>query len=77
MRYLQTAHNLQSDDPHLYDLVVNSAVLDLDSIVSLLITALQDKAKQLNVPVEQLGPRAGLTRYPGHPGDLRPPMRDK
>ncbi len=74
MRYLQSAHNLQSDDPHLYDLVVNSAVLDLDSIASLIVTALEDKAKQLTVPVEQLGPRSGLARYPGHPGDLRPPI---
>ncbi len=74
MRYLQAAHNLQSDDPHLYDLVVNSAVLDLDSITSLIVTALEDKAKQLTVPVEQLGPRSGLARYPGHPGDLRPPV---
>ncbi len=74
MRYLQSAHNLQSDDPHLYDLVVNSAVLDLDSISSLIITALQDKAKRLTVPAEQLGPGAGLARYPGHPGDLHPPI---
>ena len=73
MRYLQMAHNLQSDDPHLYDLVVNSAILDLDSIVSLLIAALANKASRMNIPVEQLGPGAGLTRYPGHPGDLRSP----
>ncbi|GAC1398450.1 MAG: cytidylate kinase-like family protein [Ktedonobacteraceae bacterium] len=74
MRYLQSAHNLQSDDPHLYDIVVNSAVLDLDSIASLIITALEEKAKRLSVPVEQLGPASGLARYPGRPGDLRPPV---
>ena len=74
MRYLQSAHNLQSDDPHLYDLVINSAILDLDSISSLIITALEDKAKRLSVPTEQLGPGAGLARYPGHPGDLHPPV---
>ncbi|GAC1697316.1 MAG: hypothetical protein NVS9B9_19900 [Ktedonobacteraceae bacterium] len=74
IRYLQSAHNLQSDDPHLYDLVVNSAILDLDSITSLIITALEAKAKRLFVPAEQLGPRAGLARYPGHPEDFRPPV---
>lgn len=74
MRYLQSAHNLQSDDPHLYDLVVNSAILDLDSIASLVIIALEDKAKRLMVPEEQLGPGAGLARYPGRPEDFRPPV---
>jgi cytidylate kinase len=74
MRYLQAAYNLQSDDPHLYDLVLNSAILDLDSITSLIITALENKAKRLTVPEEHLGPGAGLARYPGHPGDLRPPV---
>ncbi|GAC1394715.1 MAG: cytidylate kinase-like family protein [Ktedonobacteraceae bacterium] len=74
MHYLQSVHNLQPSDPHLYDLVVNSAVLDLDSIVSLIVMALENKAKRLSVPVEQLGPASGLTRYPGWPGDLRPPV---
>ncbi len=74
MRYLQSAHNLQSDDPHLYDLVLNSAILDLDSITLLIIKALEDKAKRLTIPAEQLGPGAGLERYPGQPGDLRPPV---
>ncbi len=74
-RYLQSAHHLQSDDPHLYDLVVNSAVLDLDSITSLIIRALEAKAKQLTVPVERLGPVSGLARYPGRPGDIRPPIQ--
>lgn len=74
MRYLQTTQNLQSEDPHLYDLVVNSAILDLDSIALLAITALEDKAKRLSVPVEQLGPGSGLARYLGQPGDIRPPV---
>jgi cytidylate kinase len=74
VRYLQATQNLQSEDPHLYDLVINSAILDLDSIASLAITALEDKAKRLSVPAEQLGPSAGLARYPGQPGDIRPPV---
>ncbi len=74
MRYLQATQNLQSEDPHLYDLVINSAILDLNSIASLTVTALEDKAKQLTVPEEQLGPGSGLERYPGLPGDIRPPV---
>ncbi len=74
-RYLQTAHHLQPEDAHLYDLVVNTGILDLDSIAELLISALAYKAKQLATPIEQLGPGAGLTRYPGQPGDLRQPVQ--
>lgn len=74
-RYLQTAHHLQPEDAHLYDLVVNTGILDLDSVVALLVSALEYKAKQLTTLVEQLGPRAGLKRYAGQPGDLRPPVQ--
>ncbi len=74
VRYLQSTQNLHPEDSHLYDLVVNSAILDLDGIATLAVTALEDKAKRLAVPVEQLGPASGLARYPGQPGDIRPPV---
>jgi cytidylate kinase len=73
LRYLQAAHNLRPDDAHLYDLVVNTAVLDLESAVELVLLALQKKAVRLAVPKEALGPAAGLAAYPGQPADLRPP----
>jgi cytidylate kinase len=69
-RYAQTQFHSQSDDPHLYDLVINTAVLDLDSVVDQICLALVNKAKRLNVPEEELGPAAGMLPYPGQPGDF-------
>jgi cytidylate kinase len=61
------------DDPLLYDLVVNTGILDLDSAVDLICLALQRKAQRLSVPEKELGPAAGLAPYPSQPADLRPP----
>ncbi|MBV9228816.1 MAG: cytidylate kinase-like family protein [Chloroflexi bacterium] len=69
-RYLQTEFHRQYDDPHLYDLVINTAVLDLDSAVDVICQMLERKASRLNVPVEELGPAAGLPRYPGQAADF-------
>src|SRR5205807_5678705 len=69
-RYVQTQFHGQPDDPHLYNLVINTAVLDLDSAVDQICLALEHKASRLSVPVEELGPAAGLTRYPSQPGDF-------
>ena len=59
---MQNQFHRKPDDPALYDLVVNTAVLDLDRIVDLVCLALEDKASRLSVPVEELGPAAGLAR---------------
>ncbi len=70
------AHNLQSqyhrdiNDPLLYDLVVNSGVLDLESILDLTLLALERKGRRLAVKTSELGAVAGLTPYPGRPADL-------
>ena len=69
-RYAQTQFHSQSDDPHLYDLVINTAILDLDSVVDQICLALVNKANRLNVPEEELGPAAGMLPYPGQPGDF-------
>jgi len=74
-RFLQSEYRRHPDDPHLYDLVVNVNVLDLDSAVDLLYLALSRKAERLRVPTAQLGPATGQPPYPGHPGDLRPPTK--
>src|SRR5947208_15954904 len=74
-RYMQTQYHCQHDDPHLYDLVINTAVLDLDRAVNLICLALENKASRLSVPVEELGPAAGLTRYSGQPADFPVPPR--
>jgi CMP/dCMP kinase len=72
-RYMQTQFHCQHEDPHLYDLVIDTAVLDLDTAVDLICLALEGKASRLGVPVEELGPAAGLAPYPGKPADFRAP----
>jgi cytidylate kinase len=71
VRYLQTKYRFHPEDPHLYDLVLNSNIIDLDSIVDLINLALERKASHLSTPTENLGPGTGLTRYPTQPGDFR------
>lgn len=71
--YLQMQHHIRADDPLHYDLVVNTAVLDLDDAVDVIALALARKANRLTVPVADLGPAAGQPPYPGEPGDIRPP----
>ena len=70
-RYMQTQYRCQHEDPHLYDLVINTAVLSLDSAVDQICLALEGKANRISVPVEQLGPAAGLAPYPGRAADFR------
>jgi cytidylate kinase len=78
MRYLNTVHHRRSDDALLYDVILNTAVLSLDQVVELISVALREKTTRLSVATEELGPGAGLTRYPGRPGDFHPPsdLRD-
>ncbi|MDQ2904467.1 MAG: cytidylate kinase-like family protein [Chloroflexota bacterium] len=73
MHYLQAEYHRSLDDAHLYDLIVNTGVLDLDSAIDLVSLALERKASQLDLPLEALGPGAGVSRYPQQPGDFRPP----
>jgi len=72
-RYLQEQYRFHPQDAHLYDLVINTGVLDLDSAVDLICVALQHKAQRLPVTTGELGPVKGLPPYPGQPGDIRPP----
>lgn len=71
-RFLQAVHHKDPSDTKLYDIVVNSGLLDLDSIVELLVLALSRKAKSLEVPAEALGPGAGMKPYEEAPGDIAP-----
>jgi cytidylate kinase len=72
-RYMQVLYQCRHDDPHLYDLVINTGVLDLDSAVDLICQALERKAQRLTVPERELGPAAGVTRYPSRPADFPVP----
>ncbi len=71
-RYLETFYHRSSSDPHLYDLVLNTGILDLESAVDVIDLVLERKAKRLAVPTQELGPVVGLTRYPGQPEDFHP-----
>ena len=72
-RYLRAHYQRDPADPQLYDLVVNTGVLALDDAVDLIALALARKAAGVTAPAEVLGPLGTLGRYPGPPGDLRPP----
>ena len=72
-RFMQTQYQRQHEDPHLYDLIIDTAVLPLDNGVNLICLALEGKASRFNVPVEQLGPAADLAPYPTRPADFRVP----
>jgi cytidylate kinase len=71
IRALKELHHCDGFDPRLYDLVINTGVLDLDSCVDLTVLALERKAQRLSLPTAELGPGAGLTSYPGQPGDIQ------
>jgi CMP/dCMP kinase len=70
VRYLQAQYHRHPADPCLYDIVLNTSVLDLDSAVDLLALALERKARRLTTPPEELGPAAGMPRYPEQPEDF-------
>jgi len=72
-RYMQARYQCNHEDPHLYELVVNTGLLDLDSAVDVIYQGLERKASRLQVPVEELGPAAGMTRYVGQPADFPVP----
>jgi cytidylate kinase len=74
VRYLQVEYQHDPADARLYDLVINTNVLDLDSAMDLINLALERKASRLTVPTGQLGPETGLPRYPGQPEDFGLPQ---
>lgn len=69
-RYLMATYERHSPDAHLYDLILNTAVLDLDSCVDLIALALERKGKRLSVSAEELGPGSHVTPYATSPQDL-------
>ena len=76
--FLQAEHHASPADARLYDIVVNTGVLDLDSAVDVLLLALERKGRRLTARPEELGPGAGLGRYPETPGNFAgPPAGDE
>ena len=74
IRFLQAEHHQHPADAHLYDIVLNTGVLDLESVLDLLVTALQRKAGRLLTTTGELGAVTGLAPYPEPPADFRPPQ---
>ena len=72
MKHLETAFHQKSDDPHLYDIVLNTSYLDLNNAVEIISLALQQKARQLSVKTDELGPALGMPPYPDKPADFHP-----
>jgi cytidylate kinase len=64
-RSLMAQYRQRPNNPLLYDLVVNTGSISLNRAVDLIILALTSKAEQLDLPLEQLGPGAEMTPYPG------------
>src|SRR5258706_3208561 len=69
--YLEQEYHHHPDDAHLYDLVLNTSLLDLESAVDIMCFTLQQKARGLATKTGELGPATGLSRYPAQPEDFR------
>lgn len=74
-RDLWEEYHYHDNDMDLYDLVINTGVLDLQSAVDLIALALERKAGQLSAPPENRGPGAGLAPYPTPPRDTPAAIR--
>jgi len=72
-RYLSVTYRHTPDEAHLYDLILNTAVMELDSCVQLIQRALDAKAARLSAPVTALGPGTRLPPYPERPEDFPAP----
>src|SRR5437660_11409447 len=68
--YLGREYHHRPDDAHLYDLVLNTSLLDLQSAVDIICFTLHEIAKGLAKTKDELGPATGLSRYPTLPEDF-------
>jgi DHA1 family bicyclomycin/chloramphenicol resistance-like MFS transporter len=76
-RFLMAEHGCDPADSHLYDIQLNTAVLDLDSAVDLLVLALERKGAKIGTPTADLGPGAGLEPYLALPETIGDPEQAK
>jgi len=68
--YLEREYHQHPDEAQLYDLVLNTSLLDLESAVDIICFTLQQKARGLTTKTGELGPATGLSRYPGQAEDF-------
>lgn len=64
-RDIKDQYHHNPDDVQVYDLIINTSVLDLQSAVDLICLALERKERRLSASEEELGPYYGLPLYPG------------
>ena len=70
-RYFENEYHQKPEDAHLYDIVLNTSLLGLESAVEVICFTLQQKAKGLAAKTGELGPATGLSLYPSQPEDFR------
>ncbi|GHO82798.1 cytidylate kinase-like family protein [Dictyobacter formicarum] len=67
---IKEQYGRDNNDAHLYDIIINTGVLDLHAAVELVCLALARKAQKLMIPADQLGPASGLKPYPSRPDEI-------
>ena len=72
IKHLESAYHRKPADAQLYDIVLSTSFLDLDSAVEIITFTLQQKADRLSVKTGELGPAVGLSPYPDKPEDFHP-----
>jgi cytidylate kinase len=72
-RYFEVVYQRKPDEAHLYDIVLNTSILDPASAVNVICLTLNHMARRLCAQTGELGPATGLSRYPGQPRDFQPP----
>ena len=74
-RYLQRAYHHKAEEAQLYDLVLKTSRLDLESAVDLICSTLHESAKGLATKTYELGPATERSRSPAPAADGRPAAR--
>jgi cytidylate kinase len=72
-RYLETEYHRHPEDPHLYDVVLDTTTLGLNNAVEIICFALYQKARHLYEQGAEAGSIEALTRYPAQPDDFQLP----
>jgi CMP/dCMP kinase len=72
-RYLETEYHHRPEDPHLYDLVLDTTTLGLNNAVEIICFALFQKARHIYEQGAEAGSIEALTRYPAQPDDFQLP----
>jgi CMP/dCMP kinase len=70
--YLEREYHHRPDESYLYDIVLNTSRLDLESAVNVIMFTVHEIDVGLPTKTAESGPATGLARYPTPPGDFHP-----